>query len=349
MSDHHEPGFPKQVPPAEVDRIGPLLRLAGPRKIVPDDRMRRVKAAVHAEWRQQTRARSRRLTVGWSLGALAAAALVFFVVRLAVRDDSAAPIGQPEVATIEALTGAVRLVSSSRGGGVQPRVFRIGDRIAVGEVLETTSGGLASLRLSSGASVRVDRGTQLHLVSETALVLGLGAVYVDSGGGRSGSLEVRTALGVARDIGTRFEVRFSGSALRVRVRDGLVRLSQHQQSHDAHAGDELTLDGNGSVVRRPVAVFGAEWAWALALAQPFELEGRTLRAFLDWIVRENGWQLRFADAAVERKSETTILHGSILGLSPSEALAAVLPTSGMEHTLDNGVLLIRLSAGGAKD
>ena len=349
MSDHHEPGFPNDVPPAEVDRIGPLLRLAGPRETVPADRMRRVRAAVHTEWRQQTRGRSRRVTLGWSLGALAAAALVLLGVRLAVRDDSAGPIAQPEVATIEALTGAVRLVSSSQRGGLEPKVLQIGDRIVVGDVVETTSGGLTSLRLSSGASVRVDRGTQLHLVSDTVLVLAIGAIYVDSGDGRAGALEVRTALGVARDIGTRFEVRLTGSALRVRVRDGLVRLSQHQQSHDAHPGDELTLDAKGSVVRRPVAVFGVEWAWALALAQPFELEGRTLGAFLDWIARENGWQLRFADAAVEQKSQTTILHGSILGLSPSEALAAVLPTSGVEHTLDNGVLLIHLSAGGAKD
>lgn len=348
MSDDHKPGSPIQVPPAEVDRIGPLLRLAGPREAIPADRMRRVRAAVHAEWRQHTRARSRRVTVGWSLGAVAAAALVLLGVRLAIRDDSAGPLAQPEVATIEAVAGTVRLVSSSEGGGLEHRMLQIGDRVGVGEVIETP-GGLASLRLSGGASVRLDRGTQLHLVSETALVLGRGAIYVDSGDGYAGSLEVRTALGVARDIGTRFEVRFTGSALRVRVRDGLVRLSQDQQSHDAHPGDELTLDAKGGVVRRPVAVFGAEWAWLLGLTQPFELEGRTLAAFLDWIAKDNGWQLRFADAAIELKSQTTILHGSILGLSPSEALAAVLPTSGVEHTLENGVLLIHLSDGGAKD
>ena len=80
-------------------------------------------------------------------------------------------------------------------------------------------------------------------------------------------------MGVARDIGTRFEVRFNGSALRVRVRDGLVRLSQSRQSHDAGPGDELTLDGKGIVVRRLVPVYGASWAWAVALARPFESGG----------------------------------------------------------------------------
>jgi ferric-dicitrate binding protein FerR (iron transport regulator) len=152
-----------------------------------------------------------------------------------------------------------------------------------------------------------------------------------------------------RDIGTRFEVRFNGSALRVRVRDGVVRLSQTRQSHDAQPGDELTLDGSGAIVRRTVPVHGADWAWAMALARPFDLEGRSLRDFLDWIAGENGWQLRFADAAVDKKSLTTILHGSIQGLTPDEALAAVLPTSGVEHRLENGVLLIKLGAGGTKE
>ena len=55
-----------------------------------------------------------------------------------------------------------------------------------------------------------------------------------------------------------------------------------------------------------------------------------MRDFLDWIAGENGWQLRFADSAVEQKSQTTILHGSIKGLTPEEALAAVLPTSGVD-------------------
>ena len=71
--------------------------------------------------------------------------------------------------------------------------------------------------------------------------------------------------------------------------------------------------------------------------------------FCDWITRENGWQLRFADSAVEEKSRTTILHGSIKGLTPGEALAAVLPTSGVEHQLEKGVLLIRLAAEGTKN
>lgn len=354
MSDQDEPRFPESPSPDDDhiggDHIGPLLRLAGPREAVPADRMRRVKAAVHTEWRQQTRARSRRITVSWSLGAFATAALILVGVRLAVRDNPPVESPRYDLATVETLNGAVRLVSASERGAAGPTLFQIGDRIREGDVVDTTGGSLAGLRLSSGTSVRVDRGTRLRWLSDTTLVLDKGAIYVDSGGGHGArSLEVHTAVGVARDIGTRFEVRFSGSALRVRVRDGLVRLSQSRQSHEAKPGDELTLDGNGSVVRRAVPVYGADWAWAVALARPFDIEGQSLRSFLDWITGENGWQLQFANTDIEQKSLTTTLHGSIQGLTPDEALAAVLPTVGVEHRLEDGVLLIRLSTGGTKD
>ena len=295
------------------------------------------------------RARARRIAIGWSLGAVAAAALVLVGVRLAHRDDGRVESPRHELATIDALSGAVRLLSST-APAAEPTPFQIGDRVQEGDGVDTTGGGLAALRLAGGASVRVDRGTRLRLLSDDTLALDAGRIYVDSGDSRGArSLEIRTAVGVARDIGTRFEVQLTGLALRLRVRDGLVRLSQNRQSHDAQPGDELTLDENGSVVRRTVPVFGADWAWAVALAAPFNLEGRSLRDFLLWIAGENGWQVRYADAAVEEKALTTILHGSIQGLTPEEALSAVLPASGVAHRLENGMLLVQLAVGETKD
>jgi hypothetical protein len=348
MSDQYEPPYPPG-PPDDGDHLGRLLRLAGPREAVPGDRLLRVKTAVHAEWRQQTRARSRRMAIGWSFGAVAAAALILVGVRLANRDDDRVESPRHELATIDALNGAVRLLSSSEHAA-EPTPFQIGDRLQEGDGVDTTGGGLVALRLAGGASVRVDGGTRLRLLSNDTLALDEGRIYIDSGdSGGPRSLEVRTPVGVARDIGTRFEVRLTGSTLRLRVRDGLVRLSQSRQSHEAQPGDELTLEGSGSIVRRTVPVFGADWAWAVALAAPFNLEGRSLRDFLVWIAGENGWQLRYADAAVEEKALTTILHGSIQGLTPEEALSAVLPTSGVVYRLENGVLLIQLAVGETKD
>lgn len=338
-----------RTPPADADDIGQLLRLAGPRDAVPADRRLRVRAAVHAEWRQQTRARARRILMFRSLGALAAAALVLLGVRLAVRDDVVMPTPGRELASIEVLSGFVRPISASQSAA-RATALKIGDRIREGEGVDTSRDGQAALRLAGGASVRMDRGTRLTLVSDTEMVLDAGAIYVDSGEKPgSGALEIRTKLGVVRDIGTRFEVRLAEFGLRVRVRDGLVRLSRDRRSYDAQRGNELTLDMEGGILRRTVPVHGTQWAWAAGIAQPFELEGRSLRDFLDWIAGENGWSVRFADAVVEKKSQTTILHGSVQRLTPEEALSAVLPASGVSYRLEDGVLMVRLSGGGTKD
>jgi ferric-dicitrate binding protein FerR (iron transport regulator) len=325
------------------DSVGRLLRTVGPREAVPFDRMRRVRAAAHSAWRRETRARTRRIMFRWTLAATGVAAILIIGFRLTESGGSRAPREPLVLASVETLNGAVRLIPST-AGPEEPRLLQRGNTVGLGEGVDSTSGGAAALGLPGGVIVRIDRGTRLRLLSKTAVALDEGAIYVDSsrapGGGQ---LEVRTPVGMARDIGTRFEVRFSRSTLRVRVRDGLVTLSQGRASHDAVAGEELTLEGDGRLARRTVPVSGTDWDWIDALSPSFDLEGRSLREFLDWIARENGWRLEFDDPAVEEQSRTTTLHGSIQGLTPDEALSAVLPTVGVEHSLQEGVLRIRRS------
>lgn len=328
---------------AGSDRIEQLLRLAGPREAVPPERLRRLRAAAHADWREHTGLRMRRRAIVATLGAVGIAAAVLLAVRV-LSPDVVPPRAARTVATTETVHGAVRVIKTG-APAAETTLLQVGERVAAGQGVDTRSGGQVALRLVDGTSVRVNGGSRLRLIEATVLALDEGTVYIDSGGATGApSLEVRTPIGVARDIGTRFEVRLLDEALRVRVRDGRVQLMQSREPHEAAPGEELTLDGSGTVVRRAVPVFGAEWAWVLAVGRPFDLEGRTLLAFLTWISDENGWQLRFEDAAVERKAEATVLHGSIEGLAPEEALAAVLPSTGMEHVLEAGMLVVRVSA-----
>lgn len=316
-----------------------LLRLAGPREPVPVDRMQRLKAGAHAEWRRQVTTRRRRRVMAWSVGGLAAAAALVLALRATVGGESVGPAAV-EFAVVESLGSNARLSTDadSRRGAF----LKVGDRVAVGPSRLSLDGGTASLRLPGGAAVWVDRGSALRVTAVDVVVLDGGAVYIDSGG--TTSLEVRTPHGVVRDVGTKFEVRLTLAAVRVRVRDGAVQVRRDQQQHDARPGDEILLDASGVVTRRAIPVNGPEWAWTAGAAVPFELEGRSLRECLDWMASQNGWQLTFADAAVEDKARATTLHGSIQGLTPEQALAAVLPTSGVEHRLEGRVLSIRLAA-----
>lgn len=323
-----------------LDSVGALVRLAGARETVPPARLGRLREAAHAEWRAQVSTRRRRTAAVRAVAALAAAALVVLGVRLGSDREPEVQSAPAEVATVERALGTVRVVSAEPAAATS-RVLNAGDRLREGDRLDTAGGGRVVVRLTGGARVRVDRGTLLRWAGPTVMALDAGAVYVEAAEGPGSALEVQTPFGVARDIGTRFEVRLGTDILVVRVRDGLVRVSRRGASHDVNARGELTVGTDGRVGRRTVETSGPEWAWAMTLARPFTLEGRSLRDFLDWVADETGWQVRFARASDERTAAQTELHGSIAGLTPDQAIEAVLPVSGVDHVLLDGTLTIR--------
>jgi len=305
-----------------TDPVESLLRLAGARPAPPAERMRRVRAAVHAEWARGVERRRRR-TLG-VVALLATAAAVILALGLSRRASS--PLPAVTVAVLERVTGAHRglPIASRIDGG--PAVVAIGDGVPAGAVVETDGAARAALRLSSGASIRLDTRTRLSFRSGIEVFLERGAIYVDTPPGAA-ALEVHTPKGVARELGTQFEIRVLEPEVRVRVREGIVRLRQDERSEDARRGDELRTEGT-EIARGAVPVYGEAWSWVLDVAPPFMLEGRTLAEFLAWACRENGWTLEYADAASSRAARETLLHGSVEALTPAQAVEAVLPTSG---------------------
>jgi hypothetical protein len=138
-----------------------------------------------------------------------------------------------------------------------------------------------------------------------------------------------------------------GRALRVRVRDGRVRLDSAGRVRDAGAGGLLVADEDGVVRLEAAPTFGADWAWVLR-ATSFRLEGATLARFLRWVEEEGGRSVDVADAATAAAADRTILHGSIAGLSLEEALDAVLPTIGLTHRADGARVIVARPPGAAR-
>jgi hypothetical protein len=166
-----------------------------------------------------------------------------------------------------------------------------------------------------------------------------GGIYVDSGASGSVPIEVGTAQGRVRELGTQFEVRASGERVRIRVREGSVVLLRGAAGHEARAGHGLDTAG-GPVVKQPVAVFGSEWSWVEEVAPEFPLEGQTVEALLGWTARETGWTIRFSRAAEARGARRVLLHGSAAGLTPAQALETVLPTCNLSVRRDGGTLWV---------
>jgi ferric-dicitrate binding protein FerR (iron transport regulator) len=316
----------------DEDMTARLVRLGGTWPDVPFDRESRVKQAFLDEVRGMSRARAVRRRLLTSAAVIAMAAAVVLAVRVRPARD-AAPAGVV-VATVEQVEGKTRL--------------GLGDAVRTGARIESGSASRIGLRLASGASLRFDQRSRAHLISQTRIQLDAGAVYVDTGSDLGiarttssalPSLEIATPLGIVRDIGTQFEVRLEDSALRLRVRSGVAEVRRGADVSSARPGTELTVTPERTT-SRSTAAYGEAWAWAAGLAPVFEIEGRSLDAFLDYVCREQGWTLVYADSRLALEASGMILHGSTQGVPPSDALAIVLATTGLTHVLDDGELRV---------
>jgi len=341
------------------DEVAKLVRLAGasgPIAPLDEDRLARVRTTVHGAWRDELIARQsktrRWLTVG-VLFAAAASVVIAFAIWGPTRTPAPVPV-PVLVAHIDQVTGRAT-------GSPAPYVsVGAGDAVMSGSTV-TTSAGTLAMTLTSGVHLRLDASSTARLDSNTDVALERGAVYVDSTDAHPvGSLSpgtpaprlpgaspisIHTPAGLVRDIGTQFqvriEVRLGGLGVRIRVRDGEVRVTDtNGVDVRASAGEELFSrpDGSGRAIdRRPVAVAGSAWTWAERAAPLFSVEGKTLGAFLDWVSREGAWTVTFADSTLPATARAIKLSGRpdlLRGLTLAEALEVVLPTCGLRYRID---------------
>ncbi len=347
MSDNRNDLHPMADPPNPDDEaVIRLLQLAGHRpEILPADAAI-VKAAARAEWQRAVWAARRRTYWYRSAGALlAAAAVVLVALNAGFFQRVDPPQGEP-VATLELATGQV--IATAAGGELAD--LSPGQTLLAGSVIETASSGSAqggksraALRLASGGSLRLDTGTRLRLLSRTTLALESGAVYVDSGATSPLTpLVIATPLGVARDIGTQFEIRLGTATnpLEVRVREGRVLFNHQDAARTVGVGRALAVLADGQWAEREVSLHGPDWEWVQSVLPMFTVEGRSLREFLAWAARERGWELRFASPALADRAAGVILHGTIADLRLDDALAALLAGSSLGYRVEDGVLLV---------
>jgi ferric-dicitrate binding protein FerR (iron transport regulator) len=303
--------------------LGRILGEAGARASAPADVRDSVRAAVHAEWQTVVASRKPRPR-RWlpAAGAAIAAAAVLGISLLMLR---------PEVApaTVASVVRTVGTAELRAPGEVAWQPLSSGAILIAGSELRTPGEGRVALALASGLSLRLDGGSRLAFSDGAHATLASGAVYVDSGhepANRAAPLEIETSHGRVAHLGTQYEARLAVDALVVSVREGRVSVATGARVIEGSAGERLTI-GPGGVQRTNVAVQADDWQWAGAIAPGFEIEGRSLEAFLAWAARETGRTLEFADETARAAAAELTLHGSIDGLDPQQALETVLATT----------------------
>jgi hypothetical protein len=304
-----------------ADDIARLVAGAGPRPAPSKAIEASVRTAVEHEWAaavtHRSRARNRRRALAAAVGA-AAIGLSWF----AMRHDVGA---EPElVGTFVDSRGPVRVLPVHESALIVD-----GDTLPAGTAVETGASGAALLTVGTIA-VRMARDTLVELERPGRIRLVHGHLYVDSGpaGDRRAALTVVTAFGSVEHVGTQYQVQVDpGRSMFVGVREGRVRVAIAKSAHTIGRGQGMRVAVTGTVTQMVVEPYDATWSWVSDFVPDFPIEGRSLSAFLDWFARETGRTVVYMTPATRADTDATTLNGSISGLTPAQALDAVVATT----------------------
>lgn len=312
------------------DPVSRLLKLAGEPDQPSAEGTARAREAAEAAWQRALApaARTSKAPRRWMLLAAAVACLALGLVALWPAAAPPAPVAR--VANVQGE------VAWNHGNDVaHTGVVFAGATLATGE-------GRGALIVGDALSLRVDRQSRLRFDAPDRITLLEGRVYVDTGGVNAPTaLRVATPAGELKHLGTQYQVRVTGSATQVRVREGRVSLDAGAApAIEAAAGDLLVADGRRIVVTGGQPAHGQEWEWATLAAPPFDMEGRPMTEFLAWMAREHGWRLQFADDALQARVQQIRLHGSLRGLDAYGMLERVAMITGVPLAARDGVLWV---------
>jgi ferric-dicitrate binding protein FerR (iron transport regulator) len=306
------------------EQIASLLRRVGPRPEPEEAALRRAREEVREAW-QQSVASARFRRQRWRRFAGAAGVLlVLGMVFLSLQN----PEPRQGIVLAHALVqdAGLELRGTVQDGPSEWHSIDGADALRAGDLLRTRPGAYGALVMNSGATLRLDRDSLLELHDGNEVFLHRGAVYVDAPG--ASSLAIATQRGVARDIGTRYEVRLGDKGWKIQVREGLVAIEDRQAGNvTAEAGERLEIELQG-VSRTQVSPTDESWQWTHAALPPLEIEGATLKAYLRWWSDETGYSVGFSRPIDEALAEQTELHGSLGEMSLDEGFAAVVAGAG---------------------
>jgi hypothetical protein len=230
---------------------------------------------------------------------------------------------------------AVAHVATAFGGNViredgeVRRVLQPGAAVRAGELVE--SGQRSGLGLTyRSADVRLDAETSV-VFHEDRLELRQGSVYVDvvelDRPPGTGNVQVDTPLGTFTHLGTQFMVTVAAAEVSGAVREGVIALRSGQREVRLTAAPNrarmVVADASGDLRQLDVPASGALWAWALQSSPRIVVAGRSPEDVLQWVARERGQRLDYADGAAKQLARESRLGGADIEMSLEDAVDTV--------------------------
>ena len=322
-----------------------LMKLAGERPEIPLSVESRVYHRVQQEWRTATvepsadkvyekvhkswrRNTLRGVMLRWLVPAGVAATVAITMIF----------ISQPDPAPLRVAATVSRVV----GSGPISSEYAQGAPVRAGDVISTGSDEGLSLLLARSESLRIDENTRIRVDAADQFTLLAGRVYADTGQFvyRNGGLKIDTEFGVVTDVGTQFAVAATDQSLDVAVREGRVDVRGQTNTYAARMGERLTLvQGEGASVT-DLDTHADYWDWVVDLTPTFDMTNKSLLDFLKWAARETGRELQFETNESRMFAMRTDVHAPLEGLTPDEALEAVLATTTVHYQIEKDRIII---------
>ena len=303
--------------------------------------MARIRAATEAEWRAQVRGRPAWMRT--HVRAVIAAAVIVIslcAILVLVTGRGAEPGAQ-----------VARLVRSESPGVFEVHTLMHDSRLGEGAALRTGQAyevdGQALVELVGGGNLRIAAGSRFEVLALDDVRLERGEMYVDipSGTHANAAFIARTTAGGFRHVGTQFALAVKRDETRLRVREGSVRWLAAGGESTVDAGTEIVFNIDARSAERPISPSDPAWDWTARTTPNFEIENRPLAEFLAWVARESGRKLVLADDRARARAAAIRMHGSVRGLTPMQALSAVMATTELRFDLPDGQIRVSFAGG----
>jgi ferric-dicitrate binding protein FerR (iron transport regulator) len=319
---------PSERPPDEDDRLDTALERGLRRHPLDESAFARIRAGLDPEFVRLIRRARRARLMGW--GALAATVAAVSILSVSIISDVRPA---PVVAKVERVAGAGLTVSAL----LVPHEASVGAELRAAE--HWVARGPVLLTLSNGVTMRLAPGAIIDALRQNRMKLEAGRVYLDFGADTT-PFSLETPAGPVEHVGTQFEAAILGSDTRVRVREGQVRVSTGHGLESGERGTEILFSASGAVRRSTIPTYGKDWEWVESISPSFAIDNRSLLEFLQWVGRETGRRIDFADMHVQAVASQTILHGSVEGFAPLEALDHVMNTTSLRFEVQGDAIRV---------
>lgn len=317
----------------KLDDVGCLIKVAGARQAVDQERFERVRKNVQQHWQQVVLDQNSKTRPKYIKTMALAASLLIAVGTIITLSKISLMSPDDTLAQVDRIVGDVKIT----GRSIVPGMV-----IAANEPIRTDKDSRIALRLGGGQSLRINSSSSVTMHTANHLSLHNGAIYVDTAYAiNENPIVVTTPLGTAQDIGTQFQVQVTASKMVVGVRKGFVEvITASQPGLSVDRGQFVELDVSGQSATKPLKSDDPEWDWIETVVPGFDIEGATLEEYLEWYSNERGLELSWADPVSEKQARKTLLSGSIDGYSLDEGLKLVQQIAPFKYLVSDDGLWI---------